>query len=65
MALVEIAPPAFDVDIHMIYATAENFTGAPVYGRAGCYLHGDAARRLLQSVALAAELGLRLKIYDA
>ena len=45
MALVEIAPPAFDVDIHMIYATAENFTGAPVYGRAGCYLHGDAALR--------------------
>lgn len=65
MALVEIAPPAFDVEIHMIYATAENFTGAPVYGRAACYLHGDAAAILGRSIALADALGLRLKIYDA
>ncbi len=65
MALVEIAPPAFDVETHMVYATAGNFTGAPVYGRAGCYLHGDAAAILSRSIELAAELGLRLKVYDA
>ncbi len=65
MALVEIVPPAFDVETHMVYATAENFTGAPVYGRAGCYLHGDAAAILSRSIELAAELGLRLKVYDA
>ena len=43
MALVEIIPPDFDVETHLVYATAGNFTHAPVYGRAGCYLHGDAA----------------------
>ena len=51
--MIEIAPPAFDVDIHMVYATAENFTGAPVYGRAGCYLHQDAAEALVKAIALA------------
>lgn len=65
MALVEIAPPDFDVDINMVYATAENFTGMPIYGRAGCYLHQAAADCLNRSIALAAELGLRFKIYDA
>ncbi len=52
MALVEIAPPAFDVESHVVYATAGNFTHAPVYGRAGCYLHGDAAQRLSRSILL-------------
>ena len=65
MALVEIAPPAFDVETQMVYATADNFTGAAVYERAGCYLHGDAAALLGRAIALAAKLGLRLKIYDA
>ena len=65
MALVEITPPAFDVEIDMVYATDRNFTGAPVYGRAGCYLHDAAAALLGRSIELAAELGLRLKIYDA
>ncbi|MFP6745161.1 MAG: M15 family metallopeptidase, partial [Alphaproteobacteria bacterium] len=63
--MIEIAPPAFDVDIHMVYATADNFTGTPVYGRTGCYLHEDAADALAKAIALAGELGLRLKIYDA
>ena len=31
MLLVEIAPPAFDLVIDLRYATADNFTGAPVY----------------------------------
>ena len=63
--MIEIAPPAFDADIHMVYATTDNFTGTPVYGRAGCYLHEDAADALAKAIALAGELGLRLKIYDA
>ncbi len=29
MALVEIAPPEFDVNLNLIYATEHNFTGAP------------------------------------
>ncbi len=41
--LVEISPPAYDVDLFIAYATAQNFTGKPVYARPGCYLHPDAA----------------------
>ena len=65
MSLVEIAPPAFDVDVALAYAGADNFTGRPVYGRAGCYLHADAAKALDRAGALAAALGLRFRIFDA
>lgn len=63
--LVEIAPPAFDVEIEIAYATAQNITERPVYGRAACYLHPDAAEKLARAVALAKPLGLRLKVFDA
>ena len=65
MVLVEIAPPAFDVETCIVYATDKNFTGRPVYRRPGCYLHPDAAALLSHAIVLAAELGLRLKLYDA
>ncbi len=65
MVLVAIAPPAFDVETCIVYATDENFTGRPVYRRPGCYLHPDAAALLSRGIVLAAELGLRLKVYDA
>lgn len=64
-ALVEITPPAFDVDIDIAYATAENFTGKPVYARPGCYLHEEAAKLLVRAVELAADIGLRLRLFDA
>ena len=65
MVLVAIAPPAFDVETRIVYATDENFTGRPVYRRPGCYLHPDAAALLSHAIVLAAELGLCLKLYDA
>lgn len=65
MSLVEIAAPAYDVDIFIAYATAGNFTGKPVYQRAGCYLHSDAAAHLKAAIDLARPLGLRFKIFDA
>ncbi len=65
MVLVEIAPPAFDVEVYMVYATARNFTGRPVYRRPGCYLNPEAAEALGRVIGLAAVLGLRFKIYDA
>ena len=35
--LTEIAPPRFDVDLDLRYATADNLTGAPIYrGRWAC-----------------------------
>ena len=65
VTLVEIKPPDFDVDIDIAYATANNFTGAPVYRRAGCYLHPDTADLVRRAVDLATPLGYRLKILDA
>jgi D-alanyl-D-alanine dipeptidase len=63
--LVEITPPEFDVDFDLAYATAENFTGRPVYTQASCYLHPDAATALAWAQSLAGEAGYRLLIFDA
>jgi D-alanyl-D-alanine dipeptidase len=66
MALVEIAPPTFDVEIALAYATPDNFTGKPVYRHdARCYLHDEAAMLLERAVRLAAALDLRLLVFDA
>jgi D-alanyl-D-alanine dipeptidase len=53
------------VEIALAYATAANFTGKPVYRRAHCYLHPEAAATLARAVALAGAQGYRLKILDA
>jgi D-alanyl-D-alanine dipeptidase len=65
MALVAITADRFDVDIALAYATAENFTSAPIYGTAHCFLHADAAALLQRAIALAAALGYRFRIFDA
>lgn len=65
MGLVEVTEAADGVAIALAYATADNFTGRPIYRRAGCYLHADTRALLRRAVALAAPLGLRLKILDA
>lgn len=64
MLLTEIAPPAFDVELALAYASAQNLTGRPVYRRAACYLHPDAAAALRRAIDLAASIGLRLRIFD-
>jgi D-alanyl-D-alanine dipeptidase len=63
-ALVAIAEPAFDVALSIAYATEDNFTGKPVYARAACYLHPDAAAALSKAIGLAAAIGLRIRIFD-
>lgn len=65
MSLIAIAPPDYDVDLDIAYATKDNFTGAPIYKRAAAYLHPEAAAALARAIRLAAALGLRLRIYDA
>lgn len=63
--LVEIKPPDFPVLIDLRYASADNLTGRPIYARAGCFLNAEAAGLLKNAIALAAQLGLRLKVFDA
>ena len=65
MALLPITTPDYDVDLAIAYAGPDNFTGRPVYARAACWLHPDAALCLQKAVRLAAELRLRLRIFDA
>ncbi|MEI6558570.1 MAG: hypothetical protein WCO00_09185 [Rhodospirillaceae bacterium] len=60
--LIEIAPLRFDVDLDLRYATPDNLTGAPIYLRPLCLLHGAAEAPLLRAVALARGLGLRLRL---
>ena len=65
MELIEIAPPEYDVDIALAYATADNFTAAPVYKQAICYLHPEAAEKLQNVIGAASEMGYRLQLFDA
>lgn len=63
--LKEISTPEYLVDIDIKYATADNFTGKPVYKLPKCYLHPEAAQALQKSIELAAAIGLKLVIFDA
>jgi D-alanyl-D-alanine dipeptidase len=63
--LVEITPQEYGVDLSLAYATADNFTGAPIYRRAAAFLHPEAAAALKRATALAAAQGLRLRLFDA
>jgi len=65
MSLIEIKQPEFDVELDIRYATTHNFTGKPVYDKADCYLHPDAAAALSRAIKLAGEIGYRFVIFDA
>lgn len=65
MELIEITAPEYDVDVALAYATADNFTGAPVYRQASCYLHAAAAEKLSDAIIAASAIGYRIRIYDA
>ncbi len=65
MSLIEITPESYSVELSLEYATANNFTGKPVYTRAGCYLHLEAEGLLCTAIELAAELSFKIKIFDA
>ena len=64
--LVEITEREYNVVIDLKYASADNFTGAPVYHpNARCYLHADAAEKLKTAIRLADTQGYRFRIFDA
>ncbi|HLF58840.1 MAG TPA: D-alanyl-D-alanine dipeptidase [Alphaproteobacteria bacterium] len=65
MKLVPITASDYGVEIDLAYARPDNFTGRPVYRRAACYLHEDAAVLLGRAVELAASMDLKIKIFDA
>ena len=66
MNLIDISPPAFDLDVALAYATPDNVTGKPFYrADARPYLRPKAVECLTAAIALARPLGLRLKIFDA
>jgi D-alanyl-D-alanine dipeptidase len=63
--LIPISPPDFDVDLCIAYAGPDNITGAPIYGRAACYLLPEAAECLERAIAAAAAIGHRIRVFDA
>lgn len=65
MALIEITEQGHGVLLDLKYASPDNFTGRPVYGRAACYLNEEAAGLLEKAIVLAAKRHFRLKIFDA
>ncbi|CAO4844849.1 MAG: D-alanyl-D-alanine dipeptidase [Holosporales bacterium] len=64
MTLIHVTPDD-NVLLDLRYATVENFTQKPVYGKALCYLHKDAFEKFEIAVKIAATLGFKLKIFDA
>ncbi len=65
MLLTPITPDSHGVELALAYATADNFTGRPIYRRALAYLRPEAAGCLARAGALAARQGLRFRLYDA
>lgn len=64
MTLIPITPASHGISLDIAYATENNFTGQPIYGRADLYLHPEAEACLIRSVELANCLGLGIKIFD-
>jgi beta-N-acetylhexosaminidase/D-alanyl-D-alanine dipeptidase len=62
--LVEVTTLAPSIVLDIRYATADNFTGQPVYPAAKCFLRRDVAQRLVAAQAALQAQGLGLKVYD-
>jgi zinc D-Ala-D-Ala dipeptidase len=65
MSLIEITEKSHDVVLELSYATANNFTGHPVYTLPRCFLHPEGIILLEKAIALAKQQNLRFKIFDA
>lgn len=65
MELIPVTSQSHDVIIDIKYASADNFTGQPVYARPGCYLHPDAETLFCRAIELARIQGWRFLVFDA
>lgn len=63
--LVEIDAERYQVQIDLIYASADNLAGKVIYPSARCLLHRQAADCLGKASELARLAGYTLRIYDA
>ena len=64
MLLVEITPASHPIELALAYATPNNVTGRPVYGRAACFLHPEAVAAL-EAAARLVEDGTLAGMKDA
>jgi len=64
MVLREVKPSA-NLLLDIKYATADNFTGKPVYKKPLCFIHADAYEPLMAVVQAAAARGYKVKVFDA
>ncbi|MEZ3500666.1 D-alanyl-D-alanine dipeptidase [Pantoea sp. KPR_PJ] len=63
--LVDIAKMFPQLSVDLKYASADNFTGRPIYRDPQCLLHADAAAALEKSIQIAQVAGFQLLILDA
>lgn len=63
--LTQINSANFDVILDLRYATENNVCKRKLYSYEFCYLHQEAAQKLEIAIAIAKNLGLKIKIFDA
>jgi D-alanyl-D-alanine dipeptidase len=63
--LIPITRDTHGVDIDLVYATARNLTGKPIYQHAHCLLLEPAEAALRTAIAIARDSGFALRIFDA
>lgn len=63
--LVDLRMIGCNFDIDMRYAGADNFTGAPIYHQAKCYLRKETAGKLAAASRQFNAMGYRIRIFDA
>ncbi len=63
--LVEVRSLGSSIEVELIYATTENFTGQVLYNIQACLLRRSTAEKLAKANAEFAQDGYRLKVWDA
>lgn len=63
--LILITEPTHGVEIDLIYASNNNFTGQVIYESALCFLHPQAEAGLRKAIVAAQGMGFQLRIFDA